>query len=74
MLGGLFTANIMQNSTPKAMDMIGLLIPQAWVLKSWKMVLGGQSTLALLIPFAVVIFMGVVMFAAGAVMFKRRFA
>jgi linearmycin/streptolysin S transport system permease protein len=74
MLGGLFTANIMQNSTPKAMDMIGLVIPQAWVLKSWKMVLDGQPMIAMLIPFAVVTFMGVVMFAAGAVLFKRRFS
>lgn len=73
MLGGLFTANL-SNTMPAAMNMIGILIPQAWVLKSWKMVLDGQSGAALLIPFTVVTFMGVVMFAVGAVMFRRRFA
>ena len=73
MLGGLFTANFM-TTTPKAMEMIGLLIPQTWVLKSWKLVLEGQSTIELVVPFAVVTFMGAVMFAAGAFMFKRRFA
>jgi ABC-2 type transport system permease protein len=73
MLGGLFTANI-PNAMPAAFNKIGVLIPQAWVLKSWKMVLDGQTAAALLIPFAVMTFMGVVMFAAGAVMFRRRFA
>jgi ABC-2 type transport system permease protein len=73
MLGGLFTANL-STTTPKAMEMIGILIPQAWVLKSWEMVLEGQSGSALLIPFAVVTFMGVVMFAIGAMLFRRRFA
>jgi ABC-2 type transport system permease protein len=73
MLGGLFTAN-MPNAMPATMNMIGILIPQAWVLKSWKMVLDGQSGAALLIPFAVVTFMGVIMFTVGAVMFRRRFA
>lgn len=73
MLGGLFTAN-MPNVMPEAMNKIAIVIPQAWVLKSWKMVLDGQSASALLIPFAVVIFMGVVMFAVGAMMFRKRFA
>ena len=73
MLGGLFTAN-MPNVMPAAMNKIALVIPQAWVLKSWKMVLDGQSASALLIPFAVVTFMGVVMFAVGAMMFRKRFA
>ena len=73
MLGGLFTANL-PGAMPAAMDKIGILIPQAWVLKSWKMVLDGQSAAALLIPFAVVTFMGVVMFAVGARMFRKRFA
>jgi ABC-2 type transport system permease protein len=73
MLAGLFTANI-PGATPAAMEKIALLIPQAWVLKCWQMVLDGQSMAALLVPFAVLVFMGVMMFAAGALMFKRRFA
>ena len=73
MLGGLFTANI-PNAMPAAMNRIGLVIPQAWVLKSWKMVLDGQPASDLLLPFAVVTFMGVVMFAIGAMLFRKRFA
>lgn len=73
MLGGLFTAN-MPNAMPAAMDMIANFTPQGWVLKTWRMVMDGQSTGDLLLPFAVMTGMGLVMFAAGAMMFRRRFA
>jgi len=73
MLGGLFTAN-MPNALPGAMNMIANFTPQGWVLKSWRMVMDGQSASDLLIPFTVLIGMGIVMFAVGAWMFRRRFA
>ena len=73
MLGGLFTANI-PNAMPPAMDVIANFTPQGWVLKSWKMVMGGQPTGDLLVPFVIMLAMGVVMFAIGSVMFRRRFA
>lgn len=73
MLGGLFTANI-PNAMPAAMDVIANFTPQGWVLKSWKMVMDGQSASDLLLPFVVMTAMGVVMFAIGAVMFRKRFA
>jgi len=73
MLGGLFTANI-PNAMPEAMNMIANFIPQGWVLKTWRMVLDGQPVGDLLIPFAVMLGMGIVMFAVGALMFRRRFA
>jgi len=73
MLGGLFTASI-PGGMPAAMNMIANFTPQGWVLKSWKMVMDGGNVVDLLIPFAVMMGMGIVMFAIGAMMFKRRFA
>jgi len=73
MLGGLFTAN-MPNAMPAAMNMIANFTPQGWVLKAWRMVMDGQSASDLLIPFAVLVGMGVVMFVIGARMFRKRFA
>lgn len=73
MLGGLFTAN-MPNAMPAAMNVIANLTPQGWVLKTWRLVLDGQSTGGLLIPFAVMTAMGLVMFVIGAMMFRKRFA
>jgi ABC-2 type transport system permease protein len=73
MLGGLFTAN-MPNAMPAAFNMIANFTPQGWVLKAWRMVMDGQSASDLLVPFAVMVVMGVVMFAIGAAMFRRRYA
>jgi ABC-2 type transport system permease protein len=73
MLGGLFTAN-MPNALPAAMNLIANFTPQGWVLKSWRMVMDGQSASDLLIPFTVLMVMSIVMFAVGAWMFRRRFA
>lgn len=73
MLGGLFTANV-PNAMPAAMNIIANFTPQGWVLKAWRMVMDGQSVGDLLVPFTVMVGMGVVMFAVGARMFRRRFA
>jgi ABC-2 type transport system permease protein len=73
MLGGLFTAN-MPNAMPAAFDMLANFIPQGWVLKTWKLALAGSAPVDLLLPFAVLLVMGIVMFAIGAVMFKKRYA
>jgi ABC-type multidrug transport system permease subunit len=73
MLGGLFTANI-PNAMPAAFNMIANFTPQGWVLKAWRMTLAGQPASDLLLPFAVMLVMGVVMFAFGTVMFRRRYA
>ena len=73
MLGGLFTASI-PGGLPAAMNVIANFTPQGWVLKTWRMVMDGQSASDLLGPFAVMVGMGVVMFVIGAVMFRKRFA
>ena len=73
MLGGLFTANI-PGGMPAAFDTIGNFVPQGWVLKGWRMALDGVPAVDLFVPFAVTVVMGIVMFAVGARMFRRRFA
>jgi ABC-2 type transport system permease protein len=73
MLGGLFTANI-PGAMPAAMNMIANFTPQGWVLKAWRMVMDGQPVADLLVPFLVLIVMGIIMFSIGAMMFRRRFA
>jgi ABC-type transport system involved in multi-copper enzyme maturation permease subunit len=73
MLGGLFSSNI-PGGMPEAFNALANFTPQGWVLKGWRMVLSGQPTSALLVPFAVVVALGVVMFAIGAVMFRKRYA
>lgn len=73
MLGGLFTVNI-PGGMPEAFNMIGNFIPQGWVLKSWRMALDGSAAGDLFVPFLVTGAMGIVMFAIGAMMFKRRYA
>lgn len=73
MLGGLFTASI-PGGMPEAFNMLANFVPQGWVMKGWRMVLGGQPTGDLLIPVAMMVVMGVAMFAAGAAFFKRRYA
>lgn len=73
MLGGLFTANI-PGGMPAAFQMLANFTPQGWVLKGWKLSLAGSAPGDLLLPFVAALAMGVVMFAIGAVMFKKRYA
>lgn len=71
MISGLFTTNI---KMPAAFNAMSNFTPQGWVLKAWKLTLAGQPASELVVPFLVLVAMGVVMFAFGAVMFRKRFA
>ncbi len=73
MLGGLFTANL-PGGMPGAFNLLANFTPQGWVLKAWRIVLAGQPAGDVLMPFAVMLAIGLVMFAAGALMFRRRYA
>lgn len=70
MISGLFTTNI----KIAAFDMMGNFTPQGWVLKAWKLSLAGQPAGELIVPFLVLTAMGIVTFAIGAMLFRRRFA
>jgi ABC-2 type transport system permease protein len=71
MLGGLFTSNVQM---PEAFTMLGNFTPQGWVLKGWHMAMNGQPVTDLLLPFAVLVSMGAIMFVVGATLFRKRFA
>ncbi len=72
MLGGLFTASI--PSLPPAFDVANLFTPQGWALQAWKLSLSGAGPLDLLVPFAVMLILGLILFAVGLFRFKRRYA
>ena len=72
MIGGLFTAAM--PNMPSAFTMLASFTPQGWVLKAWGVVLNHQPTSDLLVPFIIAVAMGLVMFAVGTMLFRRRFA
>jgi ABC-type multidrug transport system permease subunit len=71
MLGGLFTSNV---DMPESFTRLAVLTPQGWANTTWKIALTGAPASELALHCAVLLGMGVVMFAAGAVIFRRRFA
>ena len=70
MISGLFTANMKID----IFNTMGNFTPQGWVLKAWKLSIAGQPVSELIVPFIVMLAMGVVMFIIGARMFGKRFA
>ncbi len=71
MLSGLFTTNI---DMPASFNAMAKFTPQGWALKAWELSLAGQPPSQLLLPFFVLVGMGVVMFAIGATLFRKRYA
>jgi ABC-2 type transport system permease protein len=71
MLGGLFTVAVQM---PAGFDLVGRATPQGWVMLGWRMVFTGGQISDVLLPFAVCVGLGVVMFIIGARNFSRRFA
>ena len=72
MLGGLFTNGL--PNPPAAMEKVSLSMPQGWAMQAWKLSLAGDGAGTLLIPAMVLAAMGVIFFAIGLVMFRKRFA
>lgn len=70
MAGGLMTSGLPPTPT---FETITLFTPQGWVLRLWKQAVGGAAVGELLLPFAVSLAIGVVLFAVGARVFRRRF-
>jgi len=71
MISGLFTTNI---AMPESFNALGNFTPQGWVLKAWRLSLNGQLPSEILLPFAVLVCMGLIMFVVGAYAFRRRYA
>ncbi len=71
MLGGLMSVAV---KMPPGFDTISLFTPQGWAIHSWKITFAGATPSELLLPMVVMLSMGVVMFVAGAAIFRRRYA
>jgi ABC-2 type transport system permease protein len=72
MLGGLFTSGV--SHVPKALDTVQLAMPQGWAMYSWELTLRGAGARQVLVPVAVMLGLGSVLFGLGVVLFRRRFA
>ncbi len=72
MIGGLFTTAV--NNMPPVFNTINLFTPQGWALRGLKVTLAQGSSAEIAMPLLVMLAMGVVLFAAGSMIFQRRFA
>jgi ABC-2 type transport system permease protein len=72
MLGGLFTQGI--PNVPELFDVVNLVVPQGWAMRAWDLALAGAGPAGVLLHVAALLGMGVLFFAVGALLFRRRFA
>jgi len=72
MLGGLFSVGV--PNMPRVIEMVTLAFPQGWVIRGWKIAMGGGDVRDVLLPCAVMVAYGGVLFAFGALRFRRRYA
>ncbi|CAG0930357.1 Linearmycin resistance permease protein LnrN [Thermoflexales bacterium] len=72
MLGGLYSMTI--PNAPAFMDTLSLFMPQGWVIRSWKLTLNGAVLVDVLLPVAVAVVVGAVLFSIGTLNFRKRYA
>ncbi len=71
-LGGLITPYA--ESLPEAFEMAKLFTPQGWALRSWQLAMAGSGPGDLARPVLMSLLWGVVTFAVGVLLFRKRFA
>ena len=71
MLGGLMPTG--DPSRPPAFEKFTLVLPQGWAMRGWRLTLAGASPTDILLPVLVLFVVGAALFAAGALLFRRRF-
>ena len=72
MMGGLMTTGI--PNLPAFYTTLNLLTPHGWALRAWKLALAGGTAGEMLLPLVIMLLFGVVTFAVGTLMFRKRFA
>jgi ABC-2 type transport system permease protein len=72
MAGGLMTTGF--SSPPGFIKSLSLVVPQGWSLRGWLQVLEGAGPGDLALSLLVTTAIGAVLFAVGALVFRRRFA
>jgi ABC-2 type transport system permease protein len=71
MLGGLFTSAL---PMPLVFEVAGLLVPQGWAMRGFRLLLAGAGFRQLMLPAAVSCLIGAVCLALGGWLFRRRFS
>ena len=71
MIGGLFTMGV---AMPKSFQTLTFFTPHGWVIQGWKLAMDSAPLSELALPFLILLAAGVIMFLAGALLFRRRFA
>jgi len=72
MAGGTITTGF--QNLPDFYNTLTLLTPQGWALNAWKASLAGSLPGQVILPVAVLCLIGLVLFAIGAMIFRRRYA
>ena len=72
MLGGLFNGAV--PNMPAAFNTATLFMPQGWAMRGWKLVIDCAHLGDVLLPVAVMLVMGSLLFVFGALRFQKRFA
>jgi ABC-2 type transport system permease protein len=72
MLGGLFTVAV--PNLPETFLTATLATPQGWALRGWQLALDRATPGEVLLPMLVMALIGAACFAAGSMLFRRRFA
>ncbi len=72
MAGGLMTTGL--PNVPKALSVANLFVPQGWAMRGMHLVLFGAAPQDVIAPVLVMLAFGLCFFAAGAVVFRKRFA
>jgi hypothetical protein len=71
LLGGLMPVG--DPSQPPPFETLTLALPQGWAQRGWRLALAGGGPEDVLLPFVVLVVSGVALFAAGTLLFRRRF-
>lgn len=71
MLGGLIPTG--DPSQPGVFEKVGLFLPQGWAMRGWRLAVNGATPAEALLPLAVMLAFGLVLFAIGVFGFRRRF-
>jgi ABC-2 type transport system permease protein len=61
-------------SQPPPFEKLTLALPQGWAQHGWRLSLAGGNVADVLLPFVVLAIAGAAFFAAGSLLFRRRFA
>jgi ABC-type multidrug transport system permease subunit len=70
MLGGIFSFGA---SLPAAFDAVSLAVPQGWAMRAVKLALDGADVQTVLPTVLLMVVLGAIFFAAGAMRFRSRF-